>query len=264
MDRPADLLGRIAANMRSEPEWRVRMQDLRLLAEGYRGQPAMREALLRACEDPHHELRLRAAEALGEDGREALLRMATDPAGEAYAARALLALGEHLPRERGLEILGSALKSRHVETARACLEALGRVGSAAVVAPLAKVLAVERGELAVAAARALGACRAAEAEAPLLRTLARQAGELGAAVAEALGEVGSAAAVLPLQEAAAREGADEGVRRAAREAVARIQSRLQGATPGQLSLSEGEAGQLSLAAEDPAGRVSVVEPKDDA
>jgi HEAT repeat protein len=124
--------------------------------------------------------------------------------------------------------------------------------------PLAKVLAVEKGELAIAAAQALGASRAAEAEGALLRTLARDPEDLGAAAAEALGSVGSAAAVLPLQDAAARTGEDV-LRRAARTAVARIQSRLHGATPGQLSLSEGEAGQLSLAGEDPAGRVTLAE-----
>jgi HEAT repeat protein len=257
LDRPADLLGRLAANTRSEPEWRVRLENIALLAEGYRGQPAIRDVLLQCCQDPHRELRLRAAQALGSEGHEALLRIATDPEAEAYAARALSALGEHLPLERGLEILGTALRKRHVETARACLQALGKVGGAAVVEPLARVLAVEHGELSPAAARALGQSGAPEAEAPLLRFLALDSGERGAAAAEALGHVGSAAAVLPLQEAAARQGADEALRRSARQAIAHIQSRLQGATPGQLSLTEGEAGQVSLAGEDPAGRVSL-------
>ena len=44
---------------------------------------------------------------------------------------------------------------------------------------------------------------------------------------------------------------------AARQAVAQIQSRLTGATPGQLALADGDAGQLSLAAEDAHGWVSM-------
>jgi hypothetical protein len=50
------------------------------------------------------------------------------------------------------------------------------------------------------------------------------------------------------------------LRKAAREAVAQIQSRLGGASPGQLSLAGGDGGALSLAEEDPRGQVSVTNP----
>ena len=126
-----------------------------------------------------------------------------------------------------------------------------------VVPVLAKVLAVESGELGVAAAQALGTCRETAAEAPLLGALRQASDDVCAAVAAALGRVGSASAVLPLKEAASREGASAALRRAARQAVAEIQSRLQGASPGQLSLAEGDAGQLSLADQDPRGQVSL-------
>lgn len=58
---------------------------------------------------------------------------------------------------------------------------------------------------------------------------------------------GDATAVQPLQEAAERSLFDLTLRQAARQAVAEIQSRLHGASPGQISLAEAEAGQLSLA-----------------
>jgi hypothetical protein len=68
--------------------------------------------------------------------------------------------------------------------------------------------------------------------------------------------VGTAAAVLPLKEAA--DGLFPGeLRRAARQAVAEIQSRAQGAAPGQLSLAGGEEGRLSLAQE--GGELSLAE-----
>jgi hypothetical protein len=70
--------------------------------------------------------------------------------------------------------------------------------------------------------------------------------------------VGTAAAVMPLRGAAERVP-DGTLRRAAREAVATIQSRLQGATPGQLSLSSSETGQVTLAGDDARGRVSLPE-----
>ena len=52
------------------------------------------------------------------------------------------------------------------------------------------------------------------------------------------------------------------LRRAGREAIATIQSRLRGATPGQLSLDPGNAGQIALA-DDAAGRLSEVPAKDE-
>jgi HEAT repeat protein len=129
--------------------------------------------------------------------------------------------------------------------------------------PLARVLAVEDGPLAITAAQALGASGSPAAEAPLVRALAQSASDVAAAAAEALGSVGSAAAVLALKEAADSTGASTGLRRAARQAVAEIQSRLQGASPGQVSLAEGEAGQLSLAGEDPVGRVTLADQRSD-
>ena len=79
------------------------------------------------------------------------------------------------------------------------------------------------------------------------------------AAAAALGQVGSAAAVLPLKELGAHGNATTSERRAARQAIAEIQYRAHGASPGQLSLAEGDAGALSLAGDDPAGRVSLAE-----
>lgn len=91
-------------------------------------------------------------------------------------------------------------------------------------------------------------------------------GRRSVAAADALGRIGSVGAVLPLKEAAESSWFDRDFRRAARQAVAEIQSRLQGALPGQLSLAGTEAGQLSLAqaetgqlslAKDPAGQLSL-------
>ena len=76
------------------------------------------------------------------------------------------------------------------------------------------------------------------------------------AAANALSRVGSAAAVLPLKEAAGRSSRDPEILRATRQAIARIQLRLPGASPGQLALAEIEAGRLSLA-EAEAGQLSL-------
>jgi hypothetical protein len=58
---------------------------------------------------------------------------------------------------------------------------------------------------------------------------------------------------------ASRYPFDLGLRRASRQAIAEIQSRLTGATPGQLALADGDAGQLSLADEGREGQVSLAE-----
>lgn len=256
LDRPADVLGRLAENLKTEPEWRVRLQDVLLLAEASVSHPAAREALKRACGGEQGEVRLQAALGLREEGRETLLEIAgAESEDDSRRAKAVAGLGDLLTVERGLELLASSLRRRHVQAARACLESLGRSRDLAVVEPLARVLAVEKGELAVVAAQALGATRRAGAESPLLQALRGVSSAVRVAAAEALGRVGSVAAVLPLKKVAETQPGELG--RAARQAFAAIQSRLPGATPGQLSLAEGEAGRLSLAGEDPAGRVSL-------
>jgi len=60
---------------------------------------------------------------------------------------------------------------------------------------------------------------------------------------------------VPLKEAEAR-AAGSAFSRAARQAIAEIQARLPGASPGQLSMASGEAGSLSLV-EDERGRLSL-------
>jgi hypothetical protein len=262
LDRPEDVVTRIFANTRKEPEWRVRLESVRLLLEKYPDHPVTRKALEASLHDRHLEVRLEAARASGDAGRATLLEMASlHAADDAYAARAILALHDLFPPDRASETLGRALRGRQVQTAMACLDRLGLAGGPVVVARLAKVLAVEEGPIGVAAARALGASGAAAAEAPLLEALARSSGDLGATAAEALGRVGSTKAVLPLEEAVVRGDAGGHLQREARLAVMKIQSRIQGASPGQLSLVQGEAGQVSLAQEDASGRLSLTKGK---
>ena len=105
---------------------------------------------------------------------------------------------------------------------------------------------------AAACAFALGLSGEAQDEDLLLSALPEGRDEvLRLWAARALGAVGSANAVPSLAELSG--SAD--LRRAGREAIAAIQSRLHGATPGQLSLGAGDSGQVSLA-EDVAGRLS--------
>jgi HEAT repeat protein len=108
-------------------------------------------------------------------------------------------------------------------TARACVEALGRLGEDAV--PL------------------LDAALRSENEAVALATI------------RVLDRIGGPAVVMSLQAAVEHHGGE--VRRAAETALGDVQARLVG-TPGQVSLTTGDTGQVSLA-EDGAGQLSLPE-----
>lgn len=242
-----DAPGRLSENAKGDPVAGVRLQNLLLLVRELRDSPETAEALRAAGADASPQVRLRAAIELGPEGRGILAELAEGAADDAASAGAVVALGRELPGERTRAILARALGRRHLQTARACLEALGQGGGEEAVEMLAKVMAREWGELAVVAAAALAETCSPEAEPPLLAALAREQPDLQVAVAQALARIGSAAAVLPLKEAAERVPRDRDLERVVRQAVAEIQSRLQGASPGQLSLAGAETGRLSLA-----------------
>lgn len=260
-DRPANLAARLAGAIEKEPEWRVRLQGLQVLSTSYPNDPATQAALRHALAeaDEHEEVRLHAAIALGEEGHASLLDLARhERTADTIAAQAVGALGDRMPADVGVQVLRQALRTRRLRTCVACVQTVEPLGGSEARELLVKMLTRESGELAVAAARALGryARGSAEIEEALLRALERDEEDVRLAVLEALGHMGSARAVLPIQDAA-RAGVDAETRRIARQAVAEIQSRLPGASAGQVSIADDGAGRLSLADDDPRGRLSL-------
>ena len=265
---PLDIPSRLAENAQRDTSAGVRLQNLRVLLRELRSHPRTDEAIHAAITDPSPETRLSAAKELGNAGRgrDVFLELAESMEDDNVSAEAVSILDQKLPFDRTRAILDQALSRRHTRTARACLEALGRSGANAAIDVLQEVMAQEKGELAAAAAQILGAIGNPVAEPSLILALEREQADLRVAAANALGRVGSVEAVLPLKEATERSWLDREFDRAARQAIAEIQSRLQGASPGQLSLAGAEAGQLSLAqaetgqlslADDPAGQLSL-------
>ncbi len=255
LDATADTAPRLASNLISEPLAGVRLRLLTTLIREFPEHPATREALLTARADPDADVRLRAGIALGKDGREVLFELVQgEGAPDETNAHAVAALAEQLSVAQVESVLRNGLRLRKTKTARACLTVLGRRGGPEAVEMLARVLKVERGELACAAADALGDTSDATAEQALLEALSGAAHERRLAAARALGRTGTAAAILPLREA---EKDDAALRRVARQAAAESQSRLPGASPGQLSLAENESGRLSLSEGDEQGRLSL-------
>jgi len=224
--RPADLAGRMVQNLRDDPVPAVRLTNLRLLLASHRDHPLAEEALVGALKDSSEEIRLQAAQSVGERGRDTLLEIASgEHSDDQRAAQAIAALGERFPVERAKDVLARALSIGRPATARACVQVLAGTDAGA-------------------------------AEAPLIEALAADSLAVLVAVAEALERVGTAAAVMPLREASERRREGE-LRRAARQAIAGIQARLQDAAPGQLSLAAGDAGQVSLIEDDLRGQVSL-------
>jgi hypothetical protein len=257
---PDDIPARLAENAETDPLATVRLSNLLTLIREYPDYEATKTALRTACEDDADEVRLRAAIALGDEGHDVLRQIAASTeVADGRSARAVTALEEALTVDEAKAILESALAGRRRTTAQAAVKALGGGGGAEVVEPLAAALEVEDDQLVVAAAGALGATGDAAAEAPLIAALDRDGPTVWPAIAEALGRVGTAAAVAPLRTMASRYPFDLGLRRASRQSIAEIQSRLTGATPGQLALADGDAGQLSLADEGREGQVSLAE-----
>lgn len=265
--QPMNVSQRLAENACKDPRPGVRLQNLLLLIREQPRDAGIVEAFRAACSDPSPQIRLHAAQELGTEGHGVLLEIAESLVSDDLSAGAVSALGRGLPFERAQPLLNRAMKLSRLETARACLDVIGRSGDAAAVGVLAKMLT---GELAADAAQALGETGSPEAERPLLRVLQGDQNDLRRVTANALARVGSARAVLPLKELAEHSRLDLDLRRAARQAVAEIQSRIHG-SPGQLSLTGAEAGRLSLAqaeagqlsiATEPAGQLSLSDADD--
>jgi hypothetical protein len=224
---PQDVAGRIAANVRREPEAGARLQGLLMLSREFPRHPATRETLVAAREDASEEVRLRAGMALGEEGHETLAGLVAGAGtGDSCAARAIEALGENLKADAAEAALRRALGGAgRPLTAQASLETLGRRGRV-------------------------------EAEGLMIEALRSRDPQVQAAAARALGRAGTVAAVAALHAATRPRGdLPHGV---GRQAIAEIQARLAGAAPGQLSLAGGEAGALSLADGEP-GRLTLAD-----
>jgi len=232
---PIDEIAELAKNVRQDPVSGVRLLCLRTLLREYPKHGSVGPLLREATQDAEAEVRLEAGTALGLEGVAALNALVADPSVEDdLAARAAASLGPRMDagvaRATLRREMAASSARRRPAVARACTAALGLHGD--------------------------------PQDEPLLLALGTEAQDyaLRLAAVRALGQVGSANAVPSLADLASAGSAD--LRRAGREAIATIQARLRGATPGQLSLDAGGAGQIALA-DDAAGRLSEPPSKDE-
>jgi hypothetical protein len=257
--RPDDVAVRLAQHARDERLASARLVNLDTLVTEYPQHAVTRPALAAALDDPSPEVQLRAAIALGVGGHDALLRLGRrDDVEEAVVIRAIAALDARYPEDVAVERLHRACESGRFRVARACIDRLAASGSARHVQDLAPLLSSTSHDLAAAAANALGSVADDTAEHALAGALGSPAGEVRLAAVASLGRIGSALAVAPLHACGADHRFDVPLHSAIRQAVATIQSRIAGASPGQLSLAADEVGQVSLADTEASGQLSLV------
>lgn len=255
LDRPADLVERLCAIARRDPQPGARLHALSLLTGRMADDPRVRVVCRELLDAPEEELRLAAATFMGEEGRASLLAIARNvPGDNPNAVRAIRVLGRRLAGDEAGDILDAARRADCRGVVLAAIDALALIGDGAALRRLPMVRTLGDAELAVGVVTALGRSGNPAAEGRLISALDDERPSVIRAAVEALGRVGTVAAIPWLRRLA--EGGEHSLRGPARQAMAAIQSRLPGASPGQLSIATGEEGQLSMA-DDRGGRVAL-------
>jgi HEAT repeat protein len=256
---------RLAANATSDPISGVRLQNLRCLVDPATHAPAalVTSTARSLLADERTSLRLLAARQLGREGGPVLRAIAaSEPTRAPLRVEALGALHEQsAPELHGL--LSPLLASSTPEVVCAALSIVAARGLDELSADVMLCTESEHPTVRAAAATTLAALSPELAEATLLALLADASTDVQRACVEALGRVGSVAAVEPLLPLA-RAFVPSPLRHAARDAVARIQSRLAPVGAGALTLvpDDDRAGAVTVAeasAHD-AGAISLAEP----
>ena len=161
----------------------------------------------------------------------------------------------------GRQLPGSAaVPARQIAEIEACVRRLASADDAESVSAIRVALWSVNDEVARVVSRTLAEHGSPALEETLTAALQHRLADVQLDAVRTLGRIGSVAAVAPLGDWASRHALDRWVRGAARQAIAEIQSRLPSASPGQLSIAAGEAGEVSLADEDTRGEVSLEKP----
>jgi len=256
--RVSDVFAAVAEAAHGDPEPGVRAHCLATLLEEKPDEPRTAATLETGLLDRSDTVRVVAARALGERGvpvlREIAMRIDNE---QQTAARAIAVLGRRLTCDETLALLDSALGAGRGTVAFAAIDSLGRMGDGPACERLCSLLCGRNEGLAVSAADALGFVHSPAVEDQLDQALLSASPLVRHAAVHALGRVGRHASIAPLRALIESSPSIPDLISAAHEAIAAIQSRLTDATPGRLSLAEGESGDLSLAEGDASGRLSL-------
>ncbi len=263
LEEPEDVPGALARNAAADTSPVARLHCLRLLASEWPDLTRTREAIVAALEDPDPRVALAAARGAGERGWAVAHRIALDRrAPEELRIEALHLRDDAAPAELVAATAKALLDDPRAQVAAAAVRVSGRRRLRGV-APLIDRLA-ERldDELRLAVAEALGKLGLSTSEDALLELLGSEEPRVKTAAALGLGRCGSVRAVEPLLLAAKTVGllGPGDLKQAVEDSVKRIQARLSGASAGQLSLAAVESGGELSIAEEP-GALSLADPK---
>jgi HEAT repeat protein len=210
-------------------------------------------------------VRLAAAMHLGDEGLATVEAVVNDRRVDAgLMSDALKHLIANAPAARVGGILESGLESPHEEVQRTALDGIAKLKHRPSLERLVAIGDGTNARMTVTIAAVVAQLDDPRCEAALVRWLAHEAEAVRIAAARALGEVGTVAAVEPLLPHTKGLLTDADLKRAAREAIDKIQGRLGDVEAGRLSLSEVQQrdGALSLS-DDEAGKLSMAADEDD-
>jgi hypothetical protein len=261
---PDSLHERLADNARNDPNPGVRLQNLRFLADSSTRAPAplllsLGRSLLA---DVNPSVRLVAAQFAGVEGHRVLGALAAD-AELATPLRVLAVNALGKGATPAVDVLSALFTEAHPpELVCAALAVVAGRGLSALTDAAVACTRNAEPSVRAAAAHTLGALARQQAEPQLIGLLSDESVDVRQASAEALGLIGSVAAVEPLLPLAEGLGRPQ-LRRAARGAIGRIQSRLGNVEAGRVSLVRDQelAGAVDLAdsADSRVGELSLAE-----
>ncbi len=262
---PDSMPRRLAHNARADPVAGVRLRNLDALLQHYPEASCTHKLPGDLLDDASAQVRLRAALASGRKGYATLAHLVdADEASAEVALEAFDFLNAHVPQRSQWPFIDSALRHRSRWVRERAFGQVVCVGGPKALLRLARLLADPDVELAVEAARAIARLGDRSCELALIKALSNKDLRLRKAAAEALGAFGTTVAVMPLQQmigGAATSILTPDLRKAAHNAIRRIQSRLRGAEAGQLSLARsGDVeGQVTLTALGSEGDLAVAD-----
>ena len=250
---PEDTSDHLRDNVRTDPRPLVRLRNLRELTEKYGDVDSTQKLLGRSLRDTDPQVRLFAAQRVGDDGLETLLSLAAHAQiPSTTRGDALLHLGANFSGRRVEKTLLEGLQNSNSEVRLGAIQGLASHLEREVTAALVEHVEVEDEACAEALALVLAERHSVSVEAPLLHIL-KSPGERGRiAAVKVLGRRGTVAAVEPLWATTRGSSAGSNVKLAVREAINRIQARAGSVDGGRLSVVPPSAGpgELSIAAQE--------------
>jgi HEAT repeat protein len=233
-------LRQLIENARKDPHPAVRLRNLELALRHSATADEVIAMAKGALLDPDPQVRLKAAISVGEDGFEALARLAKNGAiDERIRVKAIEHLWRRDPRSDGLLI---ELLDRGVESVRAAAAiGLGRRRHAPALGKLIELMKGARVDDLLVLVEAVRYIGDPASEEPLLRLLDHNALEVRIAVIKALGSIATTSAVPAISATADGLLTDSSLKAAAKTAIDLIQKRAikrHGEADGALALAE--------------------------